>query len=200
MTLHSRLKDETQPFHTQLERVADFERLMTPKVVTSDYSHALRKMWGYLSPLELQIYYDEALKRWIPDLEERRRSAYILQDLNRLRVTEPPLAASSSHLPYLPSLAHKMGGLYVLEGSSLGGRIISKHLLDRGVAKPDQLNFFQYDQEKIGYRWKKFLQALQEFSQTHPDQIEIVIESAKDTFKHYKLWMEKPISEFLEES
>jgi heme oxygenase len=98
---------------------------------------------------------DAALAPWLrelPDLELESRSR------------APLLArfAGGQALPLFPapaSAAEALGMLYVLEGSTLGGRFIAGALAARGVTDPD-LAFLDPYGDETGARWRAFLTVL----------------------------------------
>lgn len=93
-----------------------------------------------------------------PDLEfdARRKVPALERDAATLR------AAASADAPLaLPTdRAEALGFLYVLEGSTLGGRVIDKQLRVRGLS-PEGLSFFQGYGEATGARWKAFCAVLE---------------------------------------
>jgi heme oxygenase len=79
----------------------------------------------------------------------------------RARRRTPLLArfAGRTPLPKFPrpgSRAAALGMLYVLEGSTLGGRLILRMLADRGISDPD-LAFLDPYGHDTGSRWRSFL-------------------------------------------
>ncbi|MER3464226.1 MAG: hypothetical protein C4329_07220 [Chitinophagaceae bacterium] len=68
---------------------------------------------------------------------QRRKADAILLDLND--TVDLSLCTS---LPQINSTAKTIGAMYVLEGSTLGGRGISKMLQRHAFINPDNLHFF----------------------------------------------------------
>lgn len=71
--------------------------------------------------------------------------------------------ARSGALPAFPSPASRaeaLGMLYVLEGSTLGGRMIARALDARGISDP-RLRFLDPYGPETGTRWRGFLQVLE---------------------------------------
>jgi heme oxygenase len=70
--------------------------------------------------------------------------------------------AGEGALPDFPaprSRAEALGMLYVLEGSTLGGRLILRMLAERGIADPDLAFLDPYGRD-TGCRWRSFLSVL----------------------------------------
>ena len=89
----------------------------------------------------------------IPHLAfEQRSRAHLLR-----RFAGPdPLPA----FPHPHSRAEALGMLYVLEGSTLGGRLILRTLAAKGVSDPDLAFLDPYGSES-GARWREFLAVLE---------------------------------------
>ena len=105
---------------------------------------------------------DAAIAPWLADLPgldyaARRRSPALRQAFAAMNVsTEPP------HHPF-PTLANRAqayGALYVVEGSTLGGRLIRKAIADRGCDMIG-LDFLDPYGAATGERWRTFLALLE---------------------------------------
>lgn len=82
---------------------------------------------------------------------ERRRRAPLLQAFAK--------PEQSALFPHPRSLAEALGMLYVLEGSTLGGRVILDALAKRGIADKT-LGFLDVYGAETGRRWREFLTVL----------------------------------------
>ena len=177
------IKDSTESLHQ------DVEALLRPKLATlqnrDEYATLLRMFYGYYSPLEdlVQEFVTPAL---LPDVAERRKADAILQDLHSLQGAVNGLAFCQE-LPSIENKAQAMGALYVLEGSTLGGKMIAKMLRqNKSLALTDnELTFFLGDKEETGSKWKAFIQVLNQ--QPCAEQ---TIAAANQTFYHLKNWMQ----------
>jgi heme oxygenase len=101
---------------------------------------------------------EQALGRYlgdVPGLEfsTRLRASTILADADHLRLMQPTL-------PPVASVAEALGALYVLEGSTLGGRTILNSLKRRGVSV-EGLSFLDPYGKHAGRYWRTFLQVLE---------------------------------------
>lgn len=104
---------------------------------------------------------EAALAPWLAGVEglefdSRRRSRPLSRDLAALGVR--PLAAATRP-PHVASRGEALGRLYVLEGSTLGGRVIRKALTAQGQAL-EGLSFLDPYGERVGERWRTFLDVL----------------------------------------
>lgn len=89
--------------------------------------------------------------------------------------SEAPRCAVAA--PRLPSEAHAMGACYVIEGSRLGGAVLARDLVARGI-EVGRLRAFQSGAH-VGERWRTFVGELQ----ACPDAwSEAIVEGAVRTF------------------
>ena len=82
------------------------------------------------------------------------------------------------------------GCLYVLEGASLGSRIIAPALHRRlGIAKDSGASFFAGDAEATSTRWTRVITWLDGLGRDSDRRGEIVA-AARATFEAFALWVE----------
>ena len=184
------LKQGTRAYHDALEgKMAPL--LDTLSIHT--YTDLLQKLFGFYKPLEERI---AALPAWhnLPvDLERRQKAPLLAKDLLWLKVTQPQLSQLTwcERLPEVKSITEALGCLYVLEGATLGGQIISRHLKknlaldgDRGCA------FFCSYGDEVGLMWESFREALSshcaKYGRTEEEQL---VKSACETFISLDYWL-----------
>jgi len=132
-----RLRDETRSEHDAVERVLD---LMNASLSREGYCQQLQNFYGFYCPLEaglqsgLKLLNDEgegetALAFKVNSALELRlnKTAQLRRDLNYLGVKTENLPLCR-RLPPLQTQAELMGCLYVMEGATLGGQFISRHI------------------------------------------------------------------------
>ncbi len=74
-----------------------------------------------------------------------------------------PLAIKTASYPSIDNYSRFTGYLYVKQGSTLGGRVISKHLRNNlGLVEGKTNHFFAGFGEDTGLRWKSFLSLLED--------------------------------------
>lgn len=176
------LKSETQVQHQEAER------LLYPKIdgisTVKDYSDLLKAFYGFYAPLEknVQLHID---RLQLEDVHERRISCLIIDDLLVLgeNVFEIPVC---NNLPKIKNTAEAFGAMYVMEGSTLGGRMIRKMLLKKheSFLQPQHLNFFNGYGEATSAKWKLFQESLSRQQDTAA-----VVNAANQTFLLFQNWI-----------
>src|ERR1700760_40404 len=121
MQLTDELKETTEAAHAAAEKkmVLALKRISAPE----DYVSMLNWLYGFYAPLE-DLIRDQLTEDNFPDMIKRSRAEYILWDLKEFNA-EAQEPDTCDHLPVIDSYARALGALYVLEGSTLGGRIIA---------------------------------------------------------------------------
>jgi heme oxygenase len=178
--LSEKLKEETKQNHQQLEKkLIVFMRNIRTK---EDYANLLMLFYSFFGGLELAIdkHFDVS---YLPDYNLRRKTSSLADDLLQLGSVLPALA-NAEKLPSIDNHLQASGALYVIEGSTLGGKIISKMIRQQLNFNDNYgLSFFNgygNDPEKMWQTFKLFLD-----KPISPAEEEIVIQSANDTFKKF---------------
>jgi heme oxygenase len=176
------LKKETAARHI------DVEKTMNPLIQdirsVDDYASLLKIFFGFYFPLQNKISHFVTATD-LADINERNLALLVLEDLHSLGQPVTDLS-TCSNLPEISNKAQAFGCLYVMEGSTLGGRIISKWLQKNPFIslQEEQLHFFNGYQEQTGSKWKTFLDALNE-----QQDIKAVIDAANETFILFQNWI-----------
>lgn len=175
------LKATTAQVHEQLEKKMD---IMSQLENMETYKNLLVRFYQYYVVME------EKLGQFSADLplEERKKLHLLKADLSQLGFSENDLAKLSpaSSVPHLDSLSMAVGSLYVLEGSTLGGQVISKHLRNKlGVRPETGGSFFWAYGEKTMEMWLRFKSFLNSYQGDQPK----VLESARLTFLSLEKWL-----------
>jgi heme oxygenase len=113
----------------------------------------------------------------------------VIRDL-RVLGSDPASLPICEHPPVLGSVAEAAGCCYVLEGSTLGGRVIAKHVQARlGARAPRE--FLDGYGAGTGESWQAFCAALRAFAD-RPELEARIIVGAKQTFASFTRWLERP--------
>lgn len=157
--LRSLLRARCQSSHERLEQSLD---LLRPDADAARFGALLSAFHGFH-------------RRWEPALADALpQDARWLADRRRLRLIEDDLAAlgwSAEAIAGLPACegaaalcatpAAAMGTLYVLEGSTLGGKMIARHVAAQPWAPPRGLRYFDPYGADTGLRWRETLARLE---------------------------------------
>lgn len=182
--LSSELRKNTEDIHRQSEKV------MTSwlKKIRSLEDHVVFLNWLYAfyGALEDRIR-KQLTSDNFPDIERRSRAGMLLQDMEAAGI---PLPAPEicRDLPEIDTYGKALGALYVLEGSTLGGRIIAGVLTDRLGSEKCLTYFNSYGNETAGM-WQSFKDLLDT-----PVMFAIkedILSAAGSTFLTFKTWIEK---------
>lgn len=174
------LRNATSQQHTQLESTDLSKKLLSDFVTVEDYKNYLLKMKDIVAYCEEAIF--PCVENVITDIKSRRKLPLIQHDLDCLHAG---ITTGNSFQPIKKNIttAYALGFMYVVEGSTLGGRIILKHLKAKlGITDEECGTFFAGYKTSTGILWKNFLQFLSLYASQHNAANEIT-EGAKDAFE-----------------
>ncbi len=184
----ARLKAQTRPEHEAIEAALG---LMGDGLTTDMYRYTLERFYGFYRPLEDRLWGVAGWGGRGLNLDERRKAPLLEIDLRRLGVNAMRGLPVCLDLPPHESVASCFGCLYVLEGATLGGQIITRHVRDRlGVTPESGGRFFHGYGERAGEMWQVFRAALTAFATTEQRQDEIVLAAAA-TFRTLHRWSQR---------
>lgn len=181
--LAENLKEQTQANHQQLEKrlVAQIKSLTSKE----DYIKLLQLFYGYFGGLEerINLFIDQSI---IPDYANRRKTESIATDISHLG-SKPEQKATGNDLPEINNAQQALGALYVIEGSTLGGSIISK-MISGKLHLNEGLSFFNSYGENTHQMWALFKNIL---NKQPADSQPLVVEAANNAFLKFKHWIEQ---------
>lgn len=170
-----RIKTETADLHQQTEKSKLSVALMSGQL--KDYTAYLLRMKDIVAYYETNLY--SQLSPIIPDIDQRRKLEAIEADLSYLNVPSNPNTFS---LPPAATTAHLLGYMYVMEGSSLGGAMIYKHLSRHiDISEEKGAAYFTCYKTELGSKWKTFLDILGDYALPEQNAKDI-IEGARTAF------------------
>ena len=165
------LKTQTAGAHQRLENLSVSSSILSPKMKKEDYAHYLKLMYDVHYDVEENIF--PLLSGSIPDLKERKKKHLIEEDLAFLNYNKP-LAGAVFNTENI-TIPFALGILYVVEGSSLGGRFILKNIETiKGLDEGKGVLYFTGYGNKTGSHWKSFLNALTEYQEENNCEDEII--------------------------
>ncbi|MGY2082964.1 biliverdin-producing heme oxygenase [Blastococcus sp. SYSU DS0539] len=178
------LRTGTAEEHRTLEDTLD---LLDPELNRDRLALVLGLMHGFWTAAEAGL--DEWAARRPADARtvgwaRRRRAGLFAADLAAL---DAPATVATPALPAVGGTDEALGRLYVLEGSTLGGTFIDRHLAGLpGLAGVRIRAFSPYGPE-TGAMWAAYRRVVRAHVAAGGD-VERVLASARDTFRELAAW------------
>jgi len=181
MTIAGRLKTETAGAHDRLD--AGLELLGGG----DGYTSALVRFWGIYAGAEprLDSWHTTA---GLGDWPQRRKLPALRSDLLALGMTPEAVDALPVRHFGEPDTAAGFGWLYVLEGATLGGAVIARHLRGAQTVPPGALSFHTFYGRQLGRRWRAFHATLADWVGDDEDRADAVVAGAHATFAAFEDW------------
>lgn len=181
------LRSATQDLHDSLEQKLD---LLRPNLDLRNYRQLLECTYGYYEPVEEQLTKAAENQPWANEVISRCKSSALQADLRWLGVKQQTIAdlPRATQLPLTLSLADVLGVMYVLEGASLGGKVLAKHFQNRwGLSKNSGATFFNFYGPELLQNWDRYINWL-EASLSEAD-LPRAIATARATFETMSTWL-----------
>lgn len=181
----ARLRAETRALHTEVEDGLD---LMSPRLDPARYRDVLARLHGVHAAAE------PALDAWhardaLLDWPRRRKLAALEADLADLGLDLTAIAALPlAPLPPAGTTAEALGTLYVLEGSTLGGRVIERHLRTLPGFPVAATRFLTCYGAQTGARWQTWRRTASAWVGDDETRSAAVIAAAVQTFVCVRDW------------
>jgi heme oxygenase len=178
------IKNDTNTHHQALEVM--MIRQLKSMNSTSDYIDILEIFYSYFGGLELQI--KAHLQNGLA-IDERRKADDLAADLTHYGAAIPKLATKND-LPKIENHLQAIGALYVIEGSTLGGKYIGQ-MISKKLEQTDAagLSFFNGYGENTMSMWSDFKDYMNNQAKNETEEAEIIA-AANETFVKFKHWME----------
>lgn len=181
-----RLRRETRRAHDRLEAELN---LLDPELTVTRYAHLLERFLGFHRVLEPRLDAWHAREPTL-DWPERRKVHLLEADLAVLTACGSR-AERSGLCPEVPSIrttADALGALYVVEGATLGGRLIAASLAG-GEVPSTALRFFSSYGDGVGRRWKVWRTTTSEWVGDDRVRSDAVVVAAVLTFEVLERWL-----------
>jgi heme oxygenase (biliverdin-IX-beta and delta-forming) len=194
----SRLRLETRAEHEAVEQVLD---LMAASLTLDDYRQRLEQFYGFYALAEialLTLSKQQANRAGTPTTSVNTYSAIASRSTKTALLASDihHLGGSTKHLPLchdLPPLhseADVLGCMYVMEGATLGGRLITQHVQKTlGITPTTGGSFFEGYGEHTGKMWQIMRQLLVSGAYDI-DTENAIVANAITTFACLRRWCE----------
>ena len=180
------LKTETAKKHEALEASMFVNQIMNNSLDVDDYKKLLTI--NYIIHQKLENKLAHMLDRELADeleMDSRLKINALEKDLNYWQIDHLALPPLDFDL-YVPekNTAEILGALYVLEGATLGGNVIKKHILANPNFKDHEngLNYYSVYGSALGAKWKSFVTVLN--NRVKEEDYERCVNSANQTFEN----------------
>lgn len=150
------------------------------------YVAYLRNMFGFHATADASLQRSDTLREALDDLSERRKAAWLRDDLVALGHTHADVDGIA-RLPLRAPLEgpRALGWAYVLEGATLGGRVLVPRLRDR-LGLSSGLAFVTGYGPDTDARWQRFGRALEHHAT--PDTASEIVAGAVAAFTAIHDW------------
>lgn len=190
MSLLARLRTDTREYHESLEARSPMRAIMDGTLTPEAYQDILQRFYGLHVPIEQHFVSRPEWHELNFDITPRLRVPLIRDDLRALGLHDDTINTLPhiQRLPPLETFPHILGCLYVLEGSTLGGQLLSRKLVAMqlpGVTAEHGSAFFASYGPKIGEMWKAFGEMLVAYAAQHQADDEI-IQAACQTYEVFE--------------
>jgi heme oxygenase len=179
----ARLRAATAADHAAIEAALD---VMRPDLTLPRYIALLARFYGFYEPWEAAAGRIDATAAVVA---ERRKVPMLERDLQALGFSVETMAAlpRCATLPSLQNEYEVLGSMYVIEGSTLGGQHVARHVratlpLPPGVG----IAFFSSYGERVGARWREFQGHLRRAAHTGDN---LILRSGCETFRLLHNWL-----------
>lgn len=125
--LLSQLRMATRAEHRALETQPQLTRLLTAALTLAQYVHLLQQFASFYRGLEAYLQPGLGLLEDVEGYRYYSRRLWLERDLAQLE-QEPSRTEAKVSWTLPIDISTSVGVLYVIEGATLGGRVISRHL------------------------------------------------------------------------
>ena len=170
------LKQETSQLHARLERDLP---LMNRDLTLDQLANILQRFGSFFAGWEPAA--GAAVNPHLPGFFASRRKLPLIQrDLAFLGYPIPNQAVQ----PPAPEWPAVLGAMYVIEGSTLGGQLITRHLEQTlNLRDGNGYSYFMGYGPHTGAKWREFGSMVERFAESAPDHHTSIIDSAKGAFE-----------------
>lgn len=172
------LRNATKDIHDRMHTHDGFAAVKDGTIDKRSYQLLLRRLYGFYQPFELSSG------------QNLDRSTWLHSDLSALAVAvrENEKISACNQIPHLNTPNRRLGALYVVAGSALGGRELARGLdAVLGVGVTSGRKFFLGYGDRTGEVWRQCLARIAAAATTPGASAEIV-GAAVETFAAFEQW------------
>lgn len=176
------LKEDTRPLHDQVEEAMESRQILNKDFSKQQYVQLLQRLKAAHDVLEPAILNFKGISSH-PQLEAAHRlgkrhalvmDLFLLNGKGEVKIAKPTF--NNEYQAW--------GAMYVLEGSTLGGAMIHKHLQTLGWETP-AFNFYSYYGSETGAKWKTFKEIITDVSKRTASIYDDVLEGSRMAYAKF---------------
>lgn len=182
--LSESLREKTLSSHRELEKQV-VKKIKSIQSV-ADYVDLLHIFHGYFGSLENKI---KPLLHadLVPDIHERRHAKRLADDITALGGR--PDTRIQIAMPHILGWQEALGALYVMEGSTLGGKFIVQ-LVSKQAKLTKGFSFFSAYGERTAEHWAQFQDTINA-RVVEPSDIDRTVTAAGETFCYFSAFIKQ---------
>jgi heme oxygenase (biliverdin-IX-beta and delta-forming) len=181
------LREATDWHHRRIEGSPRMTSLMSGSLDDREYAEHLVDLHAFFHSFEAAVLdqHPDVSARFSYD--RRLKTPLIEKDLHALGCSLP--AESQHFLWQLDSVEDAIGFLYVVEGATLGGRFVARHVENTAGVSPDATNYFRSYGSERGVYWNAFKENAQALFEERMLDADAVVDAAIEMFECLEGWM-----------
>lgn len=182
MKLSQLIKERTEANHDRLEMQMYVNEIFTRRLSYSQYCDLVQVNYAVIAAIEQDIHaaLPVELQQQL-QTDKRSKLQSLENDLQALSLYKTVM-----HHPYKPkytNTAEALGGMYVVEGATLGGNVIARRLKEIPVLAEQPFHFYTVYGDELSNNWLVFKDVLD--TKVQPEDFEKCIAKANETFDFY---------------
>jgi heme oxygenase len=154
--------------------------VLSERFTLNAYDNLLQSFFSVYMPLEQKI--QEFLLKNKVDYQYQEKLPFLIKDLNYINQSNKLNILKRLEVPNIASLEDFLGSLYVIEGSTLGGRLIQK-MLKQHIDVESAAQFFCPYGLDTQQHWNNTVSFINSFTSSDSQFINRTCKSALDLFK-----------------
>lgn len=183
MLLSEVLKEKTKANHDRLEAQMYVKEIFAGTLTCSQYCDLMQINYAATVAIEDDIF--SALSDDLQSrlrIETRRKKSALEEDLKALDIQN--FLIDNFPKPLYANIAQALGGMYVMEGATLGGNVIARQLKKVTGLSHQPFHFYNVYGSEIGSKWKTFKEILD--SCVPSENFDQCVNAANETFDFYQ--------------
>lgn len=174
------LKEATRPMHEALEACMFSENILAKSLMPKQYRLLIQANYTVHSILENRVF--TALTADVKHalcIEERVKLPALQADRHILSLPGEINLPADIFVPEVHDQEEALGAMYVMEGATLGGNMIVRHLKKTAALADLSFHYYGVYGETTGEKWKRFQNVLNTYVSPHS---EACVAKAKEVF------------------